>query len=113
MEPRNPAGASPTNLGCTATARSVESSNQVPAFVTRISEELKAHHMDLAKPKTELPEAKVKACGGDMTTARPDKLAMFSGKPGTVEAWYSNMDSYVRLSHPNDKVSNRGHLPRW
>lgn len=72
------------------------------AFVSQMSAELEAHKVELADAKKQLSDAKAKASSGGATTARPNKPALFSGKPGTIEAWCSHMDSYVRLTDPDE-----------
>lgn len=58
--------------------------------------------VELADAKKQLSDAKARATSGGTTTARPNKPALFSGKPGTVEAWCSHMDSYVLLTDPDE-----------
>lgn len=67
-----------------------------------MSAELEAHKVELADAKTELAHAKANAVGGGSGAARPNKPALFSGKPGTIEAWSSHMDSYVSATDPKD-----------
>lgn len=97
MDPSNPA-VSGTDTGSASTTPSAESWNQLTAFVAQISAELEAHKVELADAKEQLSDAKANATTGGTATARPNKPALFSGKPGTVEAWCSHMDSYVRLT---------------
>ena len=79
----------------------MESWNQLTSYVNQMGEEIKAHKTELAETKAMLAEAKAQSSGGS-SSARPHKPILFSGKPGTVEAWCSHMDSYVRLSDPEE-----------
>eukprot|EP00170_Pyropia_yezoensis_P001257 contig_5590_g1261 len=79
----------------------MESWNQLSAFFAQMNRELESKKIELAETKSQLVEAKTKAAAGS-TAARPNKPSPFSGKPGTVEAWCSHMDSYVHLIDPEE-----------
>lgn len=97
----DPAGASQAGSSSTPAAPTMESWNQLSAFVAQMSRELESQKIELAETKTQLVEAKAKAAAGS-TAARPNKPSPLSGKPGTVEAWCSHMDSYVHLNDPEE-----------
>lgn len=80
-------------------APTMESWNQLSAFVAQMGRELESQKIELAETKTQLVKAKAKA---ESTGARPNKPTPFSGKPGTIEAWCSHMDSYVHLNDPEE-----------
>lgn len=97
----DPAGAGQAGSGSPPAVPTMESWNQLPAFVAQMSRELKSQKIELAETKSQLVEAKAKAAAGS-TAARPNRPSPFSGKPGTVQAWCSHMDSYVHLNDPEE-----------
>ena len=105
MDAPIPGGVNPANPGSGSNAPTMEAWTQLTAFVAQMSEQLEAHKMELADAKQQLSEAKARATTSGMKSARPNKPVAFSGKPGTVEAWCSLMDFYVRLSDPDDACS--------
>lgn len=102
MDVPNPTTVSPTNPGAAVSAPSADAWNQLTAFVSQMSDELKSHKVELAETKKQLSDANTKIGNGGPANARPNKPAVFSGKSGTIEAWCSHMDSYVRLTDPDE-----------
>lgn len=63
-------------------------------------DELKVHNVELTDTRQQLAETKMKVARENATPARPNKPGLFSGQPGSIEAWCSHIDSYVLLSEP-------------
>lgn len=102
MDPLNTAGAIPVDSGSTSAMPSVVAWNQLTTFETQMRDELEAHEVEFANTQQEVAETNAKAPRENAKLARPNKPGLFCGKPGTIDAWCSHKDSYIRLSEPAD-----------
>lgn len=91
-----------SNPASSSTAPTSENWNQLAAYVQTLGDEIKSCKAELEETKEQLAVARNQAALAGSIAAKPNKPTLFSGKPGTVEAWCSHMDSYVRTSSPGE-----------